>query len=144
MTSLAPDKDRRDALSNGHRRNLRQWWSIVTALLAAAVFIETVFAGAMLSGVDWARAAHASNAIVLAASATAAGLVSIITLRRISHGLRLALILLALAAAVFLQIALGKMSANGANLMWAHVPLGVALVGFAVQAAAAARRLGGE
>jgi hypothetical protein len=36
----------------------------------------------------------------------------------------------------------GTLSAKGANLLWVHVPLGVALVGFAAQAAAGVRRLG--
>jgi hypothetical protein len=131
-------------VSSDRRRTLRQWWGAVTTLLAAAIFIQAAFAGAMLSGVDWARAAHASGAVVLIVAALAAGFVCIATLRRIPLGLKLGLTLLSLAAAIFLQTALGKMSTQGANLMWLHVPLGVALVGFAAQAAAAARRLGGE
>ena len=47
-----------------------------------------------------------------------------------------------LAAAVFLQTAVGRATAKGDNLLWLHVPLGVALVGFAGQAAAVARKLG--
>lgn len=130
--------------SNDRGRNMRRWWNVITALIAAAIFIEAVFAGAMLSGIDWARAAHAANAVILIATTATAGLVAIIALRRIPHGTKLGLTLLSLAAAVLLQTALGRMSAHGANLMWVHVPLGVALVGFATQAAAAARRLGGE
>jgi hypothetical protein len=139
-----PGADTHDVVSNDRRRTLRQWWSAITTLLAAAIFIQAVFAGAMLSGVDWARAAHASGAVVLTIAVLAAGLVCIATLRRIPLGLRLGLTLLSLAAAIFLQTAVGKMSMQGANLMWVHVPLGVALIGFAAQAAAAARRLGGE
>ena len=52
--------------------------------------------------------------------------------------------LLSLAAAVFLQIAAGKLTADGANLMWVHVPLGAGLVGFGVLAVVRARRLGGN
>ena len=133
---------RRDAPSNEPR--LRQWWSVITILLVTAIFIETAFAGAMLSGEGWARAAHSLNALVLIASATATGLVAVITLRHIPHGTKLGLTLLSLAAAVFLQIAVGKLSAGGANLMWVHVPLGAALIGFAGLAAANARRLGRE
>ncbi|MEX2250308.1 MAG: hypothetical protein WD671_11805, partial [Parvibaculum sp.] len=103
-----------------------------------------VFAGAMLSGYGWARTAHLANAGLLIASTIAAGLVAVVTLRRIPHGPRLGLILLLLAAVVFLQTAIGKSAANGTNLMWVHVPLGVALVGFAAQAVAGARRLGEE
>jgi CHASE2 domain-containing sensor protein len=125
-------------------RNLRRWWGAVAALLVAGIFIQAVLAGAMLSGVGWARPAHALAAAVLTASTIAAGLVAVVVLRRTPHGPKLALTLLGLAAAVFLQAAVGRLSAHGANLLWLHVPLGVALVGFAAQAAAAVRRLGGE
>jgi hypothetical protein len=123
------------------RRNLRRWWSVITGLIALAVFIEAAFAGAMLSGIGWAHTAHSLNAKVLIASTLAAGLVCIITLRRIPQGLKLALTLLSLTAVVFLQAAAGALSAKGANLLWLHVPLGVALFGFAVRIVAGARRL---
>jgi hypothetical protein len=125
-----------------HTPALRQWWIVITALLAVAIFSQAVFAGAMLSGVGWASRAHSLNAFVLVASTVTAGLVAVVTLRRVPHGPKLGLALLLLAAGVFLQTAVGKLSAHGANLMWAHVPLGVALVGFATQALAGARRLG--
>ena len=125
-------------------RNLRRWWGVITALLVAAIFIEAVFAGAMMSGVGWARAVHAANAVLLIASTTVAGLVSLITLRRVPHGPRLGWTLLSLAAVLVLQAAAGALSAKGASLLWIHVPLGVALVGFAAQAAMGARRLGGQ
>jgi hypothetical protein len=124
--------------------NLRRWWGVITILIVAAIFIEAVFAGAMLSGAGWARAAHAANALVLVVSTVTAGLVALVTVRRIPHGLKLGLTLLALGAVLFVQAALGASSAHGANLLWLHVPLGVALVGFAAQAAAGARRLGVE
>ena len=73
-----------------------------------------------------------------------AGLVSVVTLRRVAHGPKLCATLLALAVVLFLQTAVGRSSRAGANLMWVHVPLGVALVGFAARAAAGARRLGAE
>lgn len=135
-TGLYPGADQ-----PGH--NLRQLWGGVTALLVAGVFIEAILAGAMLSGVPWARMAHAANAVLLIVSTTAAGLAALVALRRTAGGARLGLTLLALAAVLFLQMAVGKMSAHGARLMWLHVPLGVALVGFAAQAAVGARRLGG-
>jgi hypothetical protein len=122
--------------------NRRRLWGVITALLLAGVFIEAVFAGALLSGAHWALAAHAATALVLIASTIAAGLVSLVTLRRVPHGRRLGLTLLSLAATVVLQAALGRFSAHGANLLWVHVPLGVALVGLAGQASAGARRLG--
>lgn len=123
-------------------RNLRQWWSVIAGALVAAVFAQAVFAGLMLSGVEWGRAAHSVTAVVLIASTVAAGLVSLVTLRHVPHGPKLGLTLLFLAVVVFLQTAVGKLLVEGENLMWAHVPLGVALVGFAAQALAGARRLG--
>lgn len=123
-------------------RNLRRWWTVITTLLVAAIFVEAVFAGAMLSGAGWARKAHAAGAAALIASSLVAGIVCVATLRRVPHGPRLGLTLLALGGVVLLQAAVGVMNAKGANLLWVHVPLGVALVGFAGQAAAGARRLG--
>jgi hypothetical protein len=123
--------------------SLRQGWSFVAILLAGAVFAQSVFAGAMLSGEAWARQVHGVTAFVLIASTAVAALVSLLTLRRISNGLKLGLTLLALAIGLALQIAVGKLSADGAGLMWVHVPLGVALMGLSGQAVAVARRLGG-
>jgi hypothetical protein len=125
-------------------RNLRQWWTVLTVLLAATFFLEAVFAGSMLSGVSWARRAHAATAMILIVSTFTAGLIGVITLRRFRHGPRLGLTLLSLAVAAFVQAVLGALSAKGANLTWIHVPLGVALVGLAGLAAASARRLGKE
>jgi uncharacterized membrane protein YhaH (DUF805 family) len=133
----------RSASSSEPRGARRRWWSVVTALLVAAIFAQAVFAGLMLSGVEWARAAHVTTAFALFAATLVAGLVAIVTLRRIPHGAKLALALLLLALVISLQTAVGKSVVEGANLMWLHVPLGVALVGFAAQAASLARRLGG-
>jgi hypothetical protein len=125
-------------------RTLRQWWSIIAMLLVLAVFTQAVFAGLTLSGVDWGRTAHSVNAVALIASTLTAGFTALVTIRRIPHGPKLGLTLLSLALLVVLQAAVGMSIAKGSNLMWVHVPLGVALVGLAWQAAAAARRLGGE
>jgi hypothetical protein len=125
-------------------RNLRQWWSAITLMLAAAVFAQAVFAGLMLSGVEWGYAAHEMNAVALIATALLAGLASIVLLRRTANGPKLALTLLALALLIFLQTAVGKSSVAGANLMWLHIPLGVALAGIAARAVAVARSLGGK
>jgi hypothetical protein len=130
--------------AGGLRPGPARWWRLITILLVAAVFIEAVFAGAMLSGVGWARAAHRASALVLIAGALAASVVCLFTARRRPHGLRLGLTLLALAATLLAQAALGAATAHGANLLWLHVPIGVALVGLAGQAVAAARRLGGD
>lgn len=130
--------------SDKQNRNLRRWWSVITIFLLTALFIEAVFAGAMLSGTGWAHTAHTVNAVILIASTITAGLVSLVTLRHIPHGRKFGLILVSLAVAVFLQTSIGKLSANGASLMWIHVPLGVALVWLAARAAAGVRKLGGE
>ena len=132
----------RSADSSAPARNPRRLWSVVTALIVADIFAQAAFAGAMLSGVEWARTAHSVNAVVLIAATLGAGLVAVVTLRRIPHGATLGFTLLALAVAIALQTAVGISTAHGANLMWLHVPLGVALVGLAGQIAAGARRLG--
>jgi predicted neutral ceramidase superfamily lipid hydrolase len=130
--------------ANELNRNPRQWWTVITIFLVVAIFAEAVFAGAMLSGFGWARSAHLANAGILIISTIAAGLAAIVTLRRAPHGLKFSLVLLGLAVVVLLQAAVGKSASTGANLMWLHVPLGVALVGFAAQAVASARKLVGE
>ena len=131
-----------DQPTTSHAPGARQWWSIVTTLLVIAIFLQAVFAGLMLSGFDWERIAHGANALIVVAATFGATLVSIVTLRGTRNGRKLGLILLGLAAAVFVQFALGRMAAKGANVMWVHVPLGVLLVWLAGQAAAAARKLG--
>jgi len=118
------------------------WWGVVAILLMIALFAQAVFAGAMLSGFDWARALHAANALIVVVATFAAGLVSTLTLRRIRNGLKFGLTMLALAVVTFVQFALGRLAAKGANLMWLHVPIGVVLVGLVGQAVAGARRLG--
>jgi len=125
-------------------RGLDQWWTGATTLLVATLFLEAVFAGAMPSGAGWARTAHSVTAAILIASTMTLGLISVVALRRTSYGLKSGLILLLLAATLFLQAALGALSAKGANLLWIHVPLGVALVGFATRAMTRARRFRGQ
>ena len=128
--------------ANTPSRNLRLGWTVFTILLAGGFFLEAIFAGSILSGVTWARKAHAATAMILIASALTGALVGLVTLRRFRHGPRLGLTLLSLAAAALVQAALGAMSAKGANLTWIHVPLGVALVSLAGLAALAARGMG--
>ena len=123
-------------------RNLRQGWMVFTILLAAGFFLEAIFAGSILSGVTWARKAHAATAMILIATTFTGGLIGLVTLRRVRRGPRVGLTLLSLAAAALVQGALGAMTAKGANLTWIHVPLGVALVSLAGLAVMAARGLG--
>ena len=128
-------------LGDDRRRRLRRRWSVITGLLTLGIFLEAIFAGAILSGADWANTAHRLTAAILVPAAIAAGVVSVVALRRVANGQRLRLVLLGLAVVVFLQAALGALSAKGTNLLWAHVPLGVALFGLAIGAVIGARRL---
>jgi len=132
----------RPTVSIAPNSNLRRRWSVITALILAGSFIQACFAGAMLSGTGWAWKAHSAAAAVLIAATIAAGLVSVVTLRRIPHGPKLGLTLLSLAAVVCIQAATGVLSAKGANLLWVHVPLGVAVFGAAARGVAGARKLG--
>lgn len=128
--------------SGGPGARLRRWWSLIAGLIVAAIFLQAVFAGAMLSGFAWARQAHRITAGAVILVAAGAALAALLALRRVPHGRRLGLMLLILALTLFAQSALGALSAKGANLIWLHVPLGVALVGMAAQILGAARRLG--
>ncbi len=123
-------------------RDPRQRWIVVTTTIATAVFAQAIFAGALLSGVAWGRAAHRATAFVLVAGVLLAALVAMATLRRIENGRRLGLGLLGLGAAACLQTGLGAISNHGANVMWLHVPLGVALVTSSMQSVVRARALG--
>lgn len=120
----------------------RRFWRAVTGAIVAAMFIEAAFAGAMLSGFEWARRAHMGGAAITIGATLIASLAAFATLRRVKHGARLGLYLMALAAVALAQAAVGVASAKGGNLLWLHVPLGVALVGLAAQSVAGARRLG--
>lgn len=131
QTSASPEADIK----------LRRRWSGITRFLLAAIFFEAILAGAMLSGVDWALRAHAAIAAVLIASAVVASVLAIATLRRFPHGTKLSLMLIAMTALLLVQAAVGAFSAKGANLLWLHIPLGVALFGFASRTIAIARTL---
>lgn len=120
---------------------LRRWWSGITRLLLAAVFLEAVLAGAMLSGVAWALRAHAVVAAALIASTAIAGILATATLRRVPQGSRLGLMLMLMVLLLLLQAAVGVLAARGANLLWVHIPLGVALFGFASRTNSVAQSL---
>lgn len=130
-------------IDSGHPARAQQrLWRAVAATIMAGIFAQAISAGALLSGADWAQAAHRGMAAALIVSALVAGVVAVITLRKVTHGTRFGMTLLTLAVLIFLQAAVGKSIAQGATLMWIHVPLGVALVGFAGLALTSARRLG--
>ena len=126
------------------RPNRRRSWSFLTGSIATVLFVQAFLAGAMLSGFAWAPTAHRATAGFLIAATLTAGVVAITTLRRVGRGPGLGLMLLSLAMLEIIQTAIGRLSAEGANLMWIHIPLGVALVGFAAGSVTTARRLGGE
>jgi heme A synthase len=117
-------------------------WTITTAVLGWAIFLQAITAGRILSGDDWARDAHNIWANVLFLAALVAGIVAAFRLHGRPHGRRMAVMLLALAAALFLQMGLGIQAAEGEDTLWIHVPLGVGIMAFAAQPMHLARRLG--
>jgi hypothetical protein len=117
-------------------------WSVFTGLLVVGVFTQSMFAGLLLSGESWGRTAHGFTALALVAVTLMASVVAAFTLRGASDGGgRLAVLLFGLAIVLAIQTIVGRISAEGTSLLWLHVPLGVALVGFTVQPARAARPL---
>ena len=116
-----------------------------TRLLVVAVFTQSIFAGALLSGQGWGRIAHGITALVLVAVTLGAGIVAALAVRGMGRDASgLAGMLLVLAVLLFAQTVIGRLSAEGESLLWLHVPLGVALVGLAVQPARIAGRLVGR
>jgi peptidoglycan/LPS O-acetylase OafA/YrhL len=69
------------------------------------------------------------------------GLVALAVLRERSGGRRLGVVLVALAACLFVQHRLGAAAADGEDTLWLHIPFGVAIIAFAAQANMLARRL---
>jgi hypothetical protein len=117
-------------------------WSALTGLIVVGVFMQSVFAGLLLSGETWGRTAHSMTAVMLIAVALISSVVAAITLRRVSaSGGKLAALLFGLAVVLVIQTIVGQLSSEGSNLLWLHVPLGVALVVLTVQPARVARQL---
>jgi hypothetical protein len=117
-------------------------WAVLTRLLVVAVFSQSIFAGVLLSGESWGRTAHGFTALALVAVTLMAGIAAALTVRRVGRdGRTLTILLLALGVILFAQMVIGRLSAEGENLLWLHVPLGVALVGFTVQPFRIAGRL---
>lgn len=123
-------------------RSAARAWSVLTRLLVVAVFTQSIFAGVLLSGEGWGRTAHGITALALVAVTLIAGIAAALTVRGTGgDASRLTVLLFALAVILFAQAAIGRLSAEGQNLLWLHVPLGVALVGLTVQPARIAGRL---
>ena len=91
--------------------------------------------------VDLTEALRTTASLVFLA-ALGAGIAAAARLRGVPGGRRLAVMLLGLSVALFVQDGLGKAAADGRDTLWLHVPLGVAVVGLAAQASMGARRLG--
>jgi hypothetical protein len=117
-------------------------WSAITGIIVVGVFMQSVFAGLLLSGEGWGRTAHSITAVLLIAGTLLASVVAAITVRRVSKtGGKLALLLFGLTVVLVIQTIVGQLSAEGRNLLWLHVPLGVALVVLTMQPARVARQL---
>lgn len=127
--------DRRDVA------RLTRTWKVVTRLLVWAVFSQSIFAGVLLSGESWGRTAHGWTALGLVVATLLASIAAAVTLRWLRDGVRLAFMLAGLSLVLAIQMVVGRLSAEGENLLWLHVPLGVALVGLMVQPLLVARRL---
>jgi hypothetical protein len=126
-------------------RSAARVWSVLTRFLVVAVFTQSIFAGVLLSGEGWGRTAHGITALALVGATLGAGIAAALTLRGVgSDARRLTVLQLALAVILFAQMVIGRLSAEGQNLLWLHVPLGVALVGLTVQPARIAGRLAGR
>lgn len=122
-------------------RRIGRGWVGFTTVAVWAIFLQSVTAGRIFSGDDWARTAHRTTAGLLFLVILAAGLAALAVLRERTGGRRFAVVLVALAVCLFVQHGLGTAAADGEDTLWLHVPFGVAIIGFAAQANMLARRL---
>lgn len=118
-----------------------QLWVVATRLVAIAVFAQAALAGQFLSGQQWARPLHRSLAVGLVITTVGMGLVALWRLHRLESGVRFAVALLGLGLGLLVQMTVGLLSADGHRLLWLHIPLGVALLGYSVDMVQRARRL---
>jgi cytochrome b561 len=116
-------------------------WVGFTTVAMWAIFLQSVTAGRIISGDDWARTAHHTAAWLLFLVILAAGLAAVAVLRERTGGRRMAVVLVALAVCLFVQTRLGAAATDGEDTLWLHVPFGVAIFAFAAQANMLARRL---
>jgi hypothetical protein len=122
-------------------RRIGRGWVAFTTVAMWAIFLQSVTAGRILSGDDWARTTHRTTADLLFLSILAAGLAALAVLRKRTGGRRFAVVLVALAVCLFVQHGLGIAAADGEDTLWLHIPFGVAILAFAAQANRLARRL---
>ena len=116
-------------------------WVGFTAVAMWAIFLQSVTAGRIFSGDDWARTTHRTAAWVLFLVILAAGFAALAVLRERIGGRRMAVVLVALAVCLFVQTRLGAAATDGEDTLWLHVPFGVAIFALAAQANVLARRL---
>ena len=116
-------------------------WVVFTTVAAGAIFLQSVTAGRIVAGDDWARTAHRASGALSFLVILAAGLVALTVLRRRDGGRRLGGVLIGLAVSLFVQQRLGTAAADGEDTLWLHIPFGVAIIGFATYANVLARRL---
>jgi hypothetical protein len=122
-------------------RRIGRPWVGFTTVAMWAIFLQSVTAGRILSGDDWARTAHRTTGMLSFLVILAAGLAALAVLRERSGGRRFAVMLVALAVCLFVQQRLGTAAADGEDTLWLHIPFGVAIVAFAARANMLARRL---
>ena len=117
-------------------------WIWFTTVAMWAIFLQSITAGRILSGDDWARTAHSTTAWLLFLTLLGAGVAALASLRERRGGRRLGAVLVGLAVCLFVQSGLGAAAVEGEDTLWLHVPFGVAIILFAAQASMLARRLG--
>jgi len=127
---------------NDSPTNLIKFWALFTRILLIAIFAQSFFAGVFLSGEGWGRTAHRANASLLVIVTLLAGVVALITLRKVSSGKRLGLSLLGLGVGMAIQMAIGQHVADGERLLWLHIPFGVFLIGMTANLFDVARSVG--
>jgi hypothetical protein len=118
-------------------------WTVFTAVLTWAVFLQAVTAGRVLTGDEWARDVHRIAAGLLLIVAVVGGLVALVRLRDRAGGRRFGWLLVAMGVGLFVQHSLGSAAADGDDTLWIHVPLGVALLALMVRVDMVARRVAG-
>jgi hypothetical protein len=122
-------------------RRIGRGWVVFTTVAMWAIFLQSVTAGRIFSGDDWARSAHRATGHLSALVVLAAGIGAFAVLRGRAGGRRFAAVLVALAVCLFVQAQLGVAAADGEDTLWLHIPFGVAIVAFAARANMLARRL---
>ena len=129
------------ATDRSTERRIGRGWVALTGVAMWAIFLQSVTAGRILSGDDWARTTHQATGVVSFLVVLAAGLAALVALRARPGGRRLGAVLVALAVCLFVQLRLGTAAADGEETLWLHIPFGVGIIGLAARAYMLARRL---